>query len=235
VTGGPLSEARALAWGRAKLAGISLAGLVIIFLVIAFAVKSCAPAPRPKIDPKTQKSIDSLDATKPGFEKQKDSLITVVKHDTIFAKAADKASAEANTRAERSRASAVASGKRADSLAAVARAHADSALLWRNAYEQRTMQADTLTRTVAEKDSALTAEHAAFLHEQDARIGLGRLFGADTLRRLAIEKVNKGLEDDIKKLQQPCRIVGPIPCPSRTVVGLLSATLGAVAGRATKH
>jgi hypothetical protein len=201
-------------WRRWAIAASGTAGVVIAVLLLVWLFKSCQPAPQPKIDPKTQKSIDSLDATKPGFEKTKDSVITIVRHDTIFAKAV-------NGSAERSKASAAATGRLADSLAAVARlakTAADSAARWHAAYDERTKERDTLLVTVAKKDSVIR-------YERDARIGLGILYGADTLRRIAIEKVNEGLKKDINKLQQPCTVpgtFGKVPCPSRTVTMVVS-------------
>jgi PBP1b-binding outer membrane lipoprotein LpoB len=203
---------RAFVWGRGKLLGLTAAGVVILALAIAFLLKGCGTPDKPKIDTKTQKSIDSLNATKPQFEKTKDSIITVVVHDTIRAAAVDRAANQTVARAQ-------VAEHRADSLAAVAQQHSDSAILWHNAYDARTVEADTLRKAVAQKDSAFQAERLAF-------VNLSALYGADTLRRIATEKVNLGLQNDIKKLQQPCTVpgtFGKIPCPSRTVTLVLTA------------
>jgi hypothetical protein len=202
---------RAFVWGRGRVLGLGAAGVVIAALLIAYLFKGCGGPDQPKIDPKTQKTIDSLDVTKPEFKKQQDSIITVVIHDTVKAAAVDRA-------ADQSRARAQIAEHRADSIAAIAREHADSALLWRQAYDARTTEADTLRKAVAQKDSALKSERSAFAN-------LSILYAKDTTRRLVIEGVNEGLKRDIAKLQQPCTVpgtFGKIPCPSRTVTLLLT-------------
>jgi hypothetical protein len=201
--------------------GTLLAALIIGLLV--FGHCGSDNRAKPKIDPETQALIDSLKTTRPAFDKTRDSIITIVRHDTIFAKAT-------NASAERSRANAVAAGHVADSLAVAARVAkdaADSAAKWQLAYNERTRERDTLLITIVKKDSVIR-------YERDARLGLGLLYGADTLRRKRTEVANERLVADIAKLEQPCRVpgtFGKVPCPSRTVTGILSAGLGYLAGR----
>lgn len=190
-------------------AAITGSGIVIIILVLAYLLKNCGGGGKAKIDAKTQRSIDSLAATRPAFQRTKDSIITVVVHDTVHAAVVYRTSIATGARAE-------ASGRIADSLGSLARLHADSARLWRAAYESRTREVDTLKLAVVQLDSAYRYEH-------EARIALGTLYGADTIRRIAEERVNAGLIRDISRLQQPCKVVGFIPCPTRTVTMVVTA------------
>lgn len=195
---------------------VPLAATIGVIIITIFALRSCHTTPGPKIPERTQREIDSLANAKPAFEHVRDSIIRIVVHDTIRATIVDRA-------AERTRVVAAQAEHRADSLATMARAHTDSAILWRQAYDARTVEADTLRLAVAQKDSALR-------YERDARVGLSLLYGADTLRRVAVERVNADLVKAIKRLEQPCRIIGPIPCPSRTVTAIVVGSAAAVAG-----
>jgi hypothetical protein len=217
-------------WVLAASGGTLLALGVILVLWMG----RCSPTPGPKIDPKTQHSLDSLALTAQQFKAQRDSLLLHVKHDTILSITYQHDAAVANQAAERSRANAVAAGKRADALAqeaAAARTAADSATKYHAALDERTRERDTLLVTVTQKDSAYRAQLAATAKEHSAFVNLSTAYGADTSRRVALERVNAGLVADIARLQQPCKLIGPVPCPSRTVTGLLSAGLGYLAGR----
>ena len=205
-----------LATAQAKFYGLGIAGVVAAIFAVGYLVKGWGGSSAPKIDPKTQHSIDSLTVTKPAFDSTQKAAAQRVAHDTIVTIIHDKASNVALAAARTAQA-------RADSLATEASRAADSATAWHRAYDARTTEATGLRVAVAEKDSALTSE-------RDARITLARTYGADTLRRIAIERVNRGLQDDIAKLEQPCHIVGPIGCPSRTTTGVIAALLGAGAG-----
>ncbi len=173
------------------------------------------PDPKEKVPAKVQKTVDSLEATRPAFDDRRDSVVRVVTIDTARAVRAERLARARRDSAEGAR-------KEADSLAALARSSADSARLWHEAYDRRTAEADQLRSSNAAADSALQAERSA-------RVNLGQLLGASELRRRQAEEVAiPGLERAIAQLEKPCRIVGPIPCPSRRVA-FLAGALGAVA------
>jgi hypothetical protein len=194
--------------------------LLALGIILVLWLGRCAPTPGPKIDARTQALLDSLKATNAQYAARKDSIITLVRVDTVRAGAQDAA-------AERSRADAAAAGRVADSLAVAARTAAtaqDSATRWRAAYDARTRERDTLLVTVVRKDSA-------YRSERDAVTRLLTVHLDDSTRLAGTERVNAGLVKDIARLQQPCKLLGPIPCPNRTVTGLVSAGLGYLAGR----
>jgi len=195
---------------------LGLAGVIAVIIALAFGLRGCHADPPPKIDPATQKSIDSLTTTQPTFDSTQHAIAQAVARDTIVTVIHDKASNVALAEARTAQA-------RADALAIEAGRAVDSATAWHRAYDARTEEAGKLRGALAEKDSALTSARSAFSR-------LAGAYSADTLRRLAIERVNKGLADDIAKLQQPCRIIGPVPCPSRTIVALASGVGGAFLG-----
>lgn len=188
---------------------VGLVGVLLALFVFAWR----RPVP-PKIDPATQHVIDSLRVTADGFRHQADSALGVVRIDTI------RAAARVVTKTKVV-ADAAALGRLADSLARVA----DSAATWQRAYTVRTLERDTLQVALALADTAL-------LFERDARGQLQLLYAQDTARRAALERVSAGLQRDIARLQQPCKLIGPLPCPSRTVTLIAGAALGLVATRA---
>jgi hypothetical protein len=205
-----------IATAQVKLAGVGIVGVIAVIVAVVFGLRGCQSDQGPKIDPVTQRLIDSLKMTKRSFDSTQHAVAQAVGRDTVISIVHDRASAV-------QLAAAKAAASRADSLAIVARTSADSATAWHRAYDARTEEAGKLQNALAQKDSALTSERSAFFQ-------LSGAYDRDTLRRIAIEKVNDGLKDDIAKLQQPCRIVGPIPCPSRTAVALLAGVGGALAG-----
>jgi len=200
------------------------AGLVVVIvaLSVALAFSSC-PRPDPesgKIPAELEKTADSLEATRPAADDRRDSVVRVVVVDTARARKAEALAKAAKLEAEGSR-------KQADSLARLASTSADSAALWRQAYERRTEEADQLRTANAAADSALQAERSA-------RVNLQGLFNAaEARRRTAEEVVIPGLRQAIAQLEKPCRIVGPIPCPSRKTSAVLAtaATVAALSSR----
>lgn len=167
------------------------------------------------IPPRTQRSLDSLAITKPTFDSAQAAQRLAVVHDTVV-------SIVYRTKVERVMVHADAEHARADSLAVVAAAATDSAAtLWHRAYDVRTSEADSLRHALVLSDSA-------WQHERDAYTGMRLLYQNDTLRRHAVEKVNTELTVAIGKLQQPCRLLPFIPCPSRTVTAIGSLAIGAV-------
>lgn len=196
---------------RALTIGGVVAGVVLIVMVWYSRRTSTAP----KIPPRTQRSLDSLSITKPTFDSTQAAGRRAVIHDTVV-------SVVYRTRVEQVVSHANVAHARADSLAAVARVATDSAAtLWHRAYDVRTSEADSLRRALAFSDSA-------WQYQRDAYTGMRLLYQQDTLRRVAIERVNRELVTAIGKLQQPCRILPFVPCPSRVLTAIGSAAIGAV-------
>lgn len=168
----------------------------------------------PKIPPKTQRSIDSLSITKPTFDSMQAAGRLAVVHDTVI-------SVVYRTKVERVAVAAAKIGVVADSLAVVAARAGDSSVVWHAAYTARTREADSLMVALAASDSAWMSERRALTE-------MSTLYARDTLRRHATEKVNEELVTAIGKLQQPCRILPFVPCPSRLVTAAGSAAVAAV-------
>lgn len=218
-----------VASGKAKLAGVGLAlvSIIAVALLLAWLFKSCQREPPPKIPVKTQRTIDSLQNTKTTFDSSQTAGKQKVARDTTRAVTHHAAAVQAEASANFSKLT-------ADSLAVTA-AHAktadSAAAAWKDAYDARTREAEQWHAAAVRNDSAYQAE-------RDARIAAVSLWAADTLRRHVTEQVNLDLRKAIDKLQQPCKIIGPIPCPSRTVTMVLSAaaagTAGLLAGKAGK-
>lgn len=168
-----------------------------------------------KVPAPIAKTADSLAATAPEFGQRRDSVVRVVTIDTARARRAEAATRAAELKAEGAR-------KAADSLAAQAATSADSARLWHAAYDRRTEEAANLRVGL---DSAKEAAAA----ERSARLSLDQLFREAERRRTAAENVViPGLQKAIAQLEKPCRILGPIPCPSRRV-SFVAGAVGAVA------
>lgn len=191
----------------------TVSGLAVLVaaLSIALVLKSCAPEPDAKIPPDLQRKIDSLEATRRPTAATRDSIIRIVVHDTIRA-GASSARGDTATRA------AAVTQRTADSLAALARVSADSAALWHAAYDAQLQTSDSLRVAVASKDSA-------YREERDARVHLLTVVHADTLRINAIQDAHDRLWKRVNELELPCKIIGPIKCPSRTVTMLITTTI----------
>lgn len=192
-------------------------GVIIAALAVGLVLKSCQRSPDPanKIPPSLAKTLDSLDVTKPTFEGRRDSVLRVVTIDTA-------AAARAQRLAKASRDSAEGFRKRADSLAALASVYADSTFIWRQAYEARTEEAEQLRRSIDSTESALQSE-------RNARASILTSWRESEARRAELERANAGLRTAIAQLEKPCRILGPIPCPSRTVSAVGGVVIGVVA------
>lgn len=200
---------------------LGLGGVVAVVLGLAWFFASCRPEPQDKIPPEVARRIDSMDVTRPAFDSTQAAGRSAVARDTVFA-TVFKVRADTSARvAARARIT-------ADSLAEIARVKDSSATAWKAAYEARTEEATEWRATAFRNDSA-------YRSERSARLGLAALYGADTLRRQATERINADLRRAIDRLEVPCRIVGPIPCPSRTVTMVLAGVGGAFAGAASKR
>lgn len=206
---------------QARAAALGIAGVVVAILAIGYAMKSCQGSDNtPKIPPKVQKTIDSLDNTKKSFEQTQDSIRHVVVYDTVKATVYAAAATRAKAAAENAQ-------RRADSLAIAAGTAVDSATAWHKAYDARTAEAVGLRVEAAKSDSA-------YRSERDARLNLSTLYGADTLRRVALDNLNRDLRKTIDDLERPCKVLKYISCPSRTTTGVISALAGAGAVYITK-
>lgn len=200
------------------------AALLAIGLGVLLAFQSCRDSdPGPKIPPAVERRIDSMAITKPAFDSTQAAGRAEVGKDTT-------AALLARVRAARVRDSALFAQRLADSLgAAAARAQTSdsAAVAWMLAYEARSEEA---ARLRVSNDSL----ESAYRSERSARLTLSVLYAKDTLRRNATEKINADLREAITRLERPCRIVGPIPCPNRTVSALLGAAAGAAAAKGSK-
>jgi hypothetical protein len=187
---------------------LDLTALLVIGVVVLVVLDRChGTNTGPKLDPKTTRTIDSLDRTAPEFRDRRDTVLLRAAKETVTAVRYVAASSDAERRARVSQ-------RQADSLAAVG-------TVWKEAYESRTDEAVELRSTVALKDSAWRSERSS-------RISFQTLYAEDTLRRRATERVNASILRDVAKLERPCRI-GPLPCPDRRAVAIGSFVLGAVA------
>lgn len=188
--------------------------VLLIILLLGYLMRGCNRPDPVKLPPAVVSTIDSLDRTKPEFDRTQDSVIRRVVYDTVRA-TGYKAAAERLSGRLR------ASEGLADSLARVAETTDSSATAWRSAYEERTKEAGILKQVVAQTDSA-------YQSERSARQSLQVAYGADTLRRIAIEKLNVDLRKAIDDLEPRCKFARFISCPSRTSVAVISAAAGAV-------
>lgn len=191
--------------------------IIAVALAVALAVKSWphSDPQKGKVPPQIAKTSDSLKVTRPEFGARRDSVLRVVVVDTIRAARAERAAKAAELKAEGFR-------KAADSIAALARAQGDSSFLWKFAYDNRTNEAEHLQFSLDSTKSALASERSA-------RVSVEFLRGdAERRRKIAEETTIPGLERAIAALEKPCRIVGPIRCPSRTVTAVLAVTTTAL-------
>lgn len=208
------------AWLSIAMAEYFSMGFVVVVVIGVFLlVKGChrePSVPGDKLSPEAKQIIRTLDSTAASWQREVDSLRHAVVHDTVRA-------VVFRTSEAKSVASAAAIERRADSLAKVA-VTADQ---WHGAYDARSLEADTLKVALSKADSVAGAE-------RDARVKLGVLYGADTTRRILVERLNADLRTTIDQLEKPCRILWKLGCPSRTSTAGAGILLGLLAGRALK-
>jgi hypothetical protein len=215
------AEAEAAARTRRGLIGAGVGLLVLVIIAVAIARRfhdSGNVVPQ-----REQHTIDSLHDRKPGFDSAAAAGRLQVIHDTVR-------SVVYRTEVKRVMVAAAADRTIADSLtqlAARATTAADSATQYHAALDVRTREADSLRVAVAFSDSA-------WQYERDARIGLGILYAADTLRRVALEQLNVRLAHDVVTAGQ-CRILWVAACPSRKQALIGGTLLGAAAKYAWDH
>jgi chromosome segregation ATPase len=158
--------------------------LLVAALAVVLVMINWPQDDRPKIDPKLQRSLDSSDVTRPGFEARVDTLRLRAAADTARARALEAKSHQMEQVAARAR-------RRADSLAA-------TNTEWQAAYAARTEEADTLRSIIVVKDSTIDSERAG-------RLKVQRIADEEKARRLSLESLNGGLRSTIATLERPCR------------------------------
>jgi len=189
---------------------ISLAaGLAAVVILATFTYCHAEPTAMSRAN---QKSIDSLDATKPAFRAAVD---TIIKRESVFVR-----------ESAINRGGAIKSAHAADSLR-------DVAIAWERA---ALAQNDTSSRwyEVAkvrgqENDSLRVANSGllASLEEQtQARTSADARAALDSSRLAATERLNANLARDLAQADPPCHVLPFVTCPSRTVVAMAAAATG---------
>jgi hypothetical protein len=208
------------AWLSIAMAEYFSMGFVTVVIIGVFLlVRGChrePSVPDDKLSPEAKKIIRMLDSTAADWRREADSLRTVVVHDTVRA-------VSFRTIEDRTKVSAAVAERLADSLSRTA----SSAEEWHAAHDARKAEADTLKLALVAADSVADAE-------RHARVALGIAYGADTLRRVALERLTSDLRTTIGQLEKPCRIVWKLGCPSRTTTAGAGLLLGLLGGRALK-
>lgn len=199
-----MKQAQAIFWT------LLIGGFTVYALVADF-----RRAGQPTTTEATQEA-ESLYRQLPTFEARQDSVVQQ-------AVAATAASTRATGRARAAEARSDSIRVVADSLEAEARRSDSSAIAWRAAHDARKREADSLRVALAhEKAATDSAKRAAALWQM--------AYLADSTRRLAVERVNYRIRQDIAKMAPPCQI-GPLDCPSRRVAGVLGLIIGIAASR----
>lgn len=178
-----------------------LIGLAVIAVVWAgwFLIGRLFPS-NPAGPTKNEQTADSLRITKPAEQALLDSIDARIARRGILSSGAESGARISQGRADQSR-------RRADSLA-VARQ-------WERAYRERSIEADTLRKTVVQKDTVILSLKA---DTTDLRQQLGIVN-----RRLATtEAVVVGLRWDLQQARK-CKIAGFINCPSRIQTAAMTA------------
>lgn len=199
----------ALTWIRAHRMATAAAVLIVVLALVAYCRPTPAPIPRAE-----QKSIDSLEATKPAFSALRDTLIL---RETTFV-----------ARSVANRAQAIAATLAADSLREgaiaaqlVAEAARDTSSAWRTVAELRTAESDSLRSANGALVTALSDMNLA------RSAAVSRATAAET-RLAASENLNARLADDVRAGDR-CRILFVMSCPSRRVAAVSGVIVGAVA------
>lgn len=165
-----------------------------------------------KVSPRTQHDLDSLANTRPVHDTRRDSILLRVKEDSLKR-------VRAQRKADSLERDALAQRQRADSLAQVA----STAEEWKTAHDEREKEARSWEEKAAQKDTALTLEIQSHSRTRF-------LLAEETARRVHLETVTvPNLLGDIAKLEKPCKVAF-IPCPNRTLIGVVSAVGGVIIG-----
>lgn len=202
---GPFVLARARSYWREAVIGLLLVSVLVLSMMTCQYRKS-------GLKPATLRTIDSLAITQPAFDSSQ--LLRQQVEDTHVAAALELARITA-------RLTAVAAQQRriADSLASLQQ--------WQAAYNARTREADSL-RVAVDSATARATRLSSALAAADARATDERL------RRLAVEGLNKRLQNDALDAAN-CRVAYVIPCVTRTQTFVVGAVLGAAGAYAVLH
>lgn len=156
----------------------------------------------------TKPSIAKMNKTEDSLSSARDTLQTNLIQSAEERRLSALAQLESKKREAVIRARADAANRRADSLAVLALATDSTMSLWRMAYVARDSEAKALAADTVElrlqKDS-LVADTLRLRHD------------LDNVQKYVsgVERFNADLKHDLLVINE-CRIVGPIPCPSRT-------------------
>lgn len=173
-------------------------GLAVALALLTLSFQRCGQrgaGNAPKVPADVQRVLDSLSVTAASAQKRADSLLRLVGRDTARVRVIQ-------YRVDTLLVSLQNIESIADSLASVGKYEA--------AYRAARLATDTLHVVVDSLQAALGAERMA-------RSRLLMVYTADTLRRSRTEQVNVRLQETIAQLEKPCRVIGRVPCPSRTV------------------
>jgi hypothetical protein len=176
----------------------------IILLALALVLARHFTGATVKVPPALTTRVDSMRITAPSYAASQESL-------TVAASAAVATAARHAARATVHRANADRSAQRADTLA--------RDTLWRAAYEARTAE-------VVQLRDAFVAESLRADREVEARVLAERRADAAELRVAALTNLNNDVYRTLQRATE-CRVIGPIPCPSRTVVAVGGVIVGA--------
>lgn len=181
---------------RFVLIGVAILAVVaVVVFLIGRIFPSNPPGPT-----KSERTADSLEATKPADQALIDSSNARIRARQVVSGRADAAARLAQDRANRAK-------RIADSLA-IARE-------WEGAYIARTEERDSL-RSVTVSDA--TTIFTLKADTTDLRLQLGIV----NKRLKTTEDVNSGLQDDLERIRR-CKILGFINCPSRIQTAALTA------------
>lgn len=205
--------AAVLAWAKGHWRAVVVVLVVLAGLLLAL----CHPKSNP-IPPKEQTSIDSMKATKPGF----DSMQRVVKQQAarVVTRIVHDSAAAVTARAEADRYRRI-----ADSALAVARAQHDTTSAAFVAADNATKEADKLRASNDTLSARLSEAHATIL-------ALTAQVTADSVRQNASDDLNARLANDLRHASPPCYLVPHlVGCPSRKTVAVVSLATGYLVSR----
>lgn len=196
---------------------------IVAAVVIVGTFALCRPKPTP-LPPDIRYSVDSEKATRPAFDSSHKATTGAVTN--VVTKIVRDEAAIAKIRAEADRERA-----RADSMAreaARAKTADDSAERWRLAYESSSRDAAGLRIAV----DSLTHDLSA---ARDTLVRTKIQFDADSARIAAAVHREDRMVTTIERSDPPCRIAHVFGCPSRKVVFVGGAMLGAAGMYAATH
>ncbi len=189
--------------------GLAAAALVIVLALVAYCRPKPAPIPRAE-----QKTIDSLDATRPAFDSSRAASVRI---ETLYVARSAEKSRTAGRVAQ------VADSLRdvANALQRAAEAERDTSSQWYGVATARKQEADSLRVANGTLVSALADQVMARTAAQ------ARATAAET-RLLAVGELNARLAEDVRAGDR-CRVLYVASCPSRKVAAIGGVVVGALA------